>query len=76
MACIVTVGEAFVSWITPLGERITTSTAGRITVSESGDIYTLNIGSVTAQDGGQYRCQGSSHAKTFTLIVHCKYLTN
>ena len=72
--CIVT-GETFDSWITPLGQRITTSSTGRITVSMFGDTYTLNIHSITAQDGGQYRCQGSLNSRKFTLNVNCKYLT-
>ena len=75
MACTVT-GETFEYWITPLGQEITTSTVGRITVSVTGDTYTLKIDTVTAQDGGQYRCQGSSNSQIFTLNVNCKYLTN
>ena len=75
VACTVS-GETFDSWITPSGQRITNLTAGRITVTVTGDAYTLKIDSVTAQDGGVYRCQGSSNSQPFTLIVNCKYLTN
>ena len=75
VACTVT-GETFVSWLTPSGQTITTSTTGRIKVTKTGDAYTLNIDSVTAQDGGKYRCQGSLNSGVFTLNVNCKYLTN
>ena len=75
VACTVT-GETFVSWITPSGQRITTSTTGRMRVTVKDDAYTLNIDSVTAQDGGEYQCQGSSNSRSFTLNVNCKYLTN
>ena len=75
VACTVR-GETFDSWVTPSGQRITNSTTGRITVTVTGDAYTLNIDSVTAQDGGEYRCQGSSNSQSFTLNVNCKYLTN
>ena len=75
VACTVT-DETFDSWITPSGQRITTSATGRMTVSVTGDTYTLKIDSVTAQDGGVYRCQGSSNSRSFTLNVNCKYLTN
>ena len=75
VACIVT-GETFNSWITPSGQRITTSTPGRITVTVTGDAYTLKIDSVTAEDGGVYQCQGSLNSQSFTLNVNCKYLTN
>ncbi|CAH3162383.1 unnamed protein product [Porites evermanni] len=70
VACSVT-GETFVSWLTPSGQTITTSsTTGRITVTVTGDTYTLNIDSVTAQDGGEYRCQGSLNSGVFTLNVN------
>ena len=72
--CIV-IGETFDSWITPSGQRITTSSIGRITVSVNSDTYTLNIHSITAQDGGQYRCQGSLNSRHFTLNINCKYPT-
>ena len=75
VACTVT-GETFDSWITPSGQRITTSTTGRMTVTVKDDAYTLNIDSVTAQDGGVYQCQGSLNSRSFTLNVNCKYLTN
>ena len=75
VACTVT-GETFDSWITPSGQRITTSTTGRMEVTVTGDTYTLKIDSVTAQDGGVYRCQGSLNSRSFTLNVNCKYLTN
>ncbi|CAH3028072.1 unnamed protein product [Porites evermanni] len=67
--CIV-IGETFDSWITPSGQRITTSSIGRITVSVNSDTYTLNIHSITAQDGGQYRCQGSFNSRSFTLNIN------
>ncbi|XP_073255158.1 uncharacterized protein [Porites lutea] len=67
--CIV-IGETFDSWITPSGQRITTSSIGRITVSVNSDTYTLNIHSISAQDGGQYRCQGSFNSRSFTLNIN------
>ena len=73
--CTVT-NQTFEYWITPSGQRITTSNTGRIKVTVAGDAYTLNIDSVTAQDGGQYQCHGSLNSESFTLNVNCKYLTN
>ena len=73
VACTIT-GETFDSWVTPSGQKITTSTTGRITVVVTGYVYTLNIDSITAQDGGEYRCQGSLNSAIFTLYINCKYL--
>ena len=64
--CTVT-GEAFVAWITPSGQNITadpqTHITNKLSVSQTGDEYTLKVDDVSAKDGGKYTCQGVNHEK-------------
>lgn len=81
--CQITGGETFVGWETPPkpprsgkpaipSQTITLATKGRREVVQDGDNYGLSIKGVTADDGGMYRCVGSTESKEFTANVDSK----
>ena len=72
-------GESFVGWFDVKGNEVTARPIpGELMqgnyVEESGNAYTLVIGTVAVTDGGKYTCKGNRSESTFTLFIECKYL--
>ena len=72
-------GEDFVGWFDVKGKEVTARPIpGELMqgnyVEESGNAYTLVIGTVAVADGGKYTCKGNRSESTFTLFIECKYL--